>query len=75
MRIRPATAMRVRPLTVIAAASALLSACAASGGSAGICEAAGGTYVDGTCTRSSPSLDAARRACGQDTCAFGMGGP
>jgi hypothetical protein len=78
--VRPSARRLAAALATIALA---LSACA-TGGGAGICEAAGGTYAGGTCSRWSPVLEAAKRMCetrggvflaGQDTCAFGMGGP
>ncbi len=49
-----------------------------------ICQSAGGTYADGTCSRWGPGHQAAAEACeasggvylsGQDRCEFGMGGP
>jgi hypothetical protein len=49
-----------------------------------ICEASGGTYAGGTCTRSGPSQQAARAGCeasggvylgGHETCVLGSGGP
>jgi len=65
----------------VAALALSVAGCAGASGTA-ICEAAGGTYTAGTCSRSSPGQQAAERACegrggvylsGQDTCAFGMG--
>jgi hypothetical protein len=63
-----------------------LAGCAGSGWLSGtaICEAAGGTYTGGTCSRWGPAQQAAQEMCetsggvylaGQEQCAFGMGGP
>ena len=64
-----------------------LAGCAGSGGrlsGTALCEAAGGTYTGGTCSRWGPAQQAAQEMCetsggvylaGQEQCAFGMGGP
>jgi hypothetical protein len=73
-------------IAVFAGVLLLLAGCAGSGPRSGttLCEAAGGSYAGGTCTRSDPNRQAAERMCdasggvylaGQDQCAIGMGGP
>ena len=76
-----------RLVTAVLAGIALsLAGCAGSGWLSGtaICEAAGGTYTGGTCSRWGPAQQAAQDWCetsggvylaGQEQCAFGMGGP
>src|SRR5262245_42441756 len=68
---------------VLVAVALMISGCAGAGGAA-MCEAAGGTYASGTCSRWNAELEAAKQRCetrggvflaGQDRCAFGMGGP
>lgn len=77
---------RSAPALAAAIAGIMLSvsACSGPGGGAAICASAGGTVVDGTCSRWSVRLEAAKQMCetsggvflaGQDTCAYGMGGP
>ena len=65
--------------TMLVAVILALSACASTGA---ICEASGGTYVSGTCTRSGPGQEAAKEWCqshggayltGPNVCAFGEG--
>jgi len=83
MPTKEAKARKVWPArfvtTMLGAVLLALSACAGTGA---ICEASGGTYVSGTCTRSSPDQEAARAWCethggaflkGPNVCAFGEG--
>lgn len=74
---RPAIAVGIAMSSLVA-----LGGCVAGAGS--LCEAAGGRYAAGACTRSSPELQAAQEQCqanggvylgGQDRCAVGAGGP
>jgi hypothetical protein len=62
-----------------------LAGCAGSGWLSGtaLCEAAGGTFTAGTCSRWGPAQQAAQEMCetsggvylvGTEECAFGMGG-
>ena len=71
---------------VLAGTVLLLAGCGGSGRLNGtaLCEAAGGTYTGGTCSRWGPAQQAAEKMCdasggvylaGQEQCAFGMGGP
>jgi len=81
---RPGCSARL--MTAVLAGTALsLAGCAGSGWSSGIalCEAAGGTYAGGTCSRWGPAQQAAEEMCdtsggvylaGQERCEFGMGG-
>jgi hypothetical protein len=74
------TVWPARLLTAMLGAIMLaLAACASTGA---ICEASGGTYAGGACTRSSPGQEAAEKSCetrggaylrGQNVCAFGEG--
>ena len=75
-----------RVTAVLAGVVLWLAGCAGGGGLSGtaLCEAAGGAYTEGTCTRWGPGQQAAQEMCqtsggvylaGQDQCAFGMGGP
>src|SRR5262245_30528183 len=78
----PVARMRLWVAT-LATLALVLGGCALSGGGAGICASAGGTYAGGTCTQAfSPALQAAEQSCdarggvflaGQNVCAFGMG--
>ena len=64
-----------------------LAGCAGSGGrlsGTALCEAAGGTYTGGTCSRWGPAQQAAQEMCetsggvklaGQERCEFGIGAP
>ena len=73
-------------MTAVLAGSVLsLAGCAGSGWLSGtaLCEAAGGTYTGGTCSRSGPAQQAAQEMCETsgaciwrvtEQCAFGMGG-
>ncbi len=74
--------MRRASSAALAAALLSLAGCALNG--TAICEAAGGTYVGGTCSRWGPRQRAAQEMCesnggvyltGEDRCAFGEGGP
>ena len=70
---------------IIAAGGLLLTACASGFDSAAICDAAGGRWVGGLCEyRLTPEQLALRQWCetqggryltGDNTCAFGRGGP
>ena len=74
-------------MTAVLAGTVLsFGGCGASGWLSGtaLCEAAGGTYTAGTCSRWGPAQQAAQDVCetsggvylaGQEQCAFGMGGP
>jgi hypothetical protein len=74
----------MRLVTAVLAGVVLsLAGCAGSGWGTALCEAAGGTYTGGTCSRWGPSQQAAQETCdasggvylaGQEECAFGMGG-
>jgi hypothetical protein len=66
------------------AIAVLLSAAGCGSNAAAICERAGGTYVGGTCSRWGPRQEEAQHMCesrggvylrGQESCAFGEGGP
>ena len=73
----------VRVLVRAIVLAALVAAgCAGGLGGASLCEGAGGAYAGGTCSQSSPSLQAAKDSCetrggvflaGQNICAYGLG--
>jgi hypothetical protein len=68
----------------VLALTVLLSAAGCGVNADLLCERAGGTYVGGTCSRWSPRQQEAQRMCesrggvylsGEESCAFGEGGP
>jgi hypothetical protein len=71
-------------LSTAVLAGIVLSLAGCAGGGTALCEASGGTYTGGTCTRWGPGQQAAQEMCeasggvylaGQERCEFGMGGP
>lgn len=73
---------RAASVTLAIAALPSVAGCGSNGSA--ICEGAGGTYVGVTCTRWGPRQQEAERMCesrggvylrGEESCAFGEGGP
>jgi hypothetical protein len=73
-----------RATSVTLAIAVLLSAAGCGSNASAICAGAGGTYVGGTCSRWGPRQQEAEQMCesrggvylrGEESCAFGEGGP